>query len=136
MVDISLLRTADFWRQRASELVPDSHALIDGERVESIDGATFDCLSSIDGRRLAAVAACAASDVDSAVASARAAFSRGDWAEQSPTDRKKVLLRFADLIERHVDELALLETHWRWRRGCLRVYSTWCPDSVRRPVRH
>ncbi len=110
MVDISLLRTADFWRQRASELVPDSHALIDGKRVESIDGATFDCLSSIDGRRLAAVAACAASDVDSAVASARAAFSRGDWAEQSLADRKKVLLRFADLIERHVDELALLET--------------------------
>lgn len=110
MVDISLLRTADFWRQRASELVPEGRALIDGQPVASSDGAVFNCLSSIDGRLLATVTACGASDVDAAVASARAAFARGDWVAQSPADRKKVLLRFADLIESHVDELALLET--------------------------
>lgn len=110
MVDISLLRTADFWRQRASELVPEGRALIDGQPVASSDGAVFNCLSSIDGRLLATVTACGASDVDAAVASARAAFARGDWVAQSPADRKNVLLRFADLIESHVDELALLET--------------------------
>lgn len=110
MVDISLLRSADFWRRRASELVPEGRALIDGQLVASSDGAVFNCLSSIDGRILATVTACGTSDVDAAVASARAGFARGDWAAQSPADRKKVLLRFADLIEEHVDELALLET--------------------------
>ena len=72
--------------------------------------ASFDCISPIDGRKLATVAACDRSDVDRAVAGARASFERGDWAEQPPAERKRVLLRFADRIESATEELALLET--------------------------
>jgi acyl-CoA reductase-like NAD-dependent aldehyde dehydrogenase len=59
---------------------------------------------------LASVAACDRADVDLAVTGARRAFDRGDWAAQSPTERKRVLLRFAECIEAATDELALLET--------------------------
>jgi len=105
-----LLRTAEFWRQRAASLIPQGRALINGSLVESLNGTTFECLSPIDGRRLATVTACDESDVSAAVASARAAFESGDWAAQPPASRKRVLLRFAELIERNTDELALLET--------------------------
>ena len=110
MSDPSLQRTAGFWRQRAGALAPRGRALINGSWVEAFDGATFECLSPIDGRRLATVAACGEADIAAAVSSARAAFARGDWAGQSPADRKGVLLRFAGLIEGAIEELALLET--------------------------
>jgi acyl-CoA reductase-like NAD-dependent aldehyde dehydrogenase len=103
---------SDTWHQRAVQLKPQHLALIDGRLTGAVSGATFDCRSPIDGRLLAAVAACDAPDVDvdRAVDAARAAFERGDWCGQSPERRKQVLLRFADLIESHTDELALLET--------------------------
>ena len=41
---------------------------------------------------------------------ARRAFESGVWAQQHPRERKRVLLRFAELILEHRDELALLET--------------------------
>ena len=110
MVDPSALRTVDFWRQRSLSLEPHGRALINGTPVESLGGATFECLSPIDGRRLATVVACEEADIAAAVASARAAFDRGDWAGQAPADRKRILLRWAELIEQHADELALLET--------------------------
>ena len=110
MSDPSVLRTADEWRQRAASIAPHGRALVNGLPVDALSGASFECLSPIDGRRLASVVACEDADVDAAVASARAAFGRGDWASQSPAERKRVMLRWADLIERHGEELALLET--------------------------
>ena len=47
---------------------------------------------------------------DAAVRGARQAFESGVWAHAAPRTRKKVLMRFAELIEQHADELALLET--------------------------
>ena len=73
-------------------------------------GATFDCLSPIDGRELAQVASTDVADADLAVAAARRAFESGAWSRQPPRERKRVLLRFAQLIEQHAEELALLET--------------------------
>ncbi|MDF3022558.1 MAG: puuC, partial [Steroidobacteraceae bacterium] len=49
-------------------------------------------------------------DIDRAVASARAAFRKANWADMPPKARKKVLLRLADLMLQHREELALLET--------------------------
>jgi acyl-CoA reductase-like NAD-dependent aldehyde dehydrogenase len=98
------------WHARAAALRPDGRALIAGQRVAAVSGASFDAQSPIDGRRLAAVAAGDSADVDAAVAAARAAFERGDWARQPPAARKRVLLKFADLVASHREELALLET--------------------------
>ena len=98
------------WHERARALSPNGHAFIDGRYVAAASGATFDCLSPIDGRSLAQVASTDAADVDLAVAAARRAFESGVWVRQSPRERKRVLLRFAELILEHGEELALLET--------------------------
>ncbi|NUR05672.1 MAG: aldehyde dehydrogenase family protein, partial [Nocardioidaceae bacterium] len=51
-----------------------------------------------------------AADVDRAVAAARAAFTDRRWSGATPTRRKAVLLRLADLVEQNADELALLDS--------------------------
>jgi 4-guanidinobutyraldehyde dehydrogenase/NAD-dependent aldehyde dehydrogenase len=98
------------WRQRAGELKFHTRAFIDGRYVDAASGETFDCISPVDGRLLAKVAATDAADVDAAVVAARTAFDGGAWSAQAPAKRKLVLLKFAELIRAHREELALLET--------------------------
>jgi gamma-glutamyl-gamma-aminobutyraldehyde dehydrogenase len=86
-----------------------TQAFIDGEFTDALDHATFDSLAPATGTVIAQVAAGGEADVDRAVQAARAAFTRGDWSRMAPADRKNVLLRFADLIEAHGEELALVE---------------------------
>jgi 4-guanidinobutyraldehyde dehydrogenase/NAD-dependent aldehyde dehydrogenase len=98
------------WHARARSLPIESKAFIDGRYVAAASGATFDCVSPIDGRVLAQVASTDAADVDVAVAAARRAFEAGTWWRQPPRERKRVLLRLAELVLKHGEELALLET--------------------------
>jgi acyl-CoA reductase-like NAD-dependent aldehyde dehydrogenase len=87
-----------------------SQAFVDGEYVDALSGETFDCVSPGTGRTIAEVASCDAADVDRAVAGARRAFDSGVWSRMAPKKRKRVMLRFAALMDAHKDELALLET--------------------------
>ena len=87
-----------------------TQAFIDGRYVDAASGKTFDCVSPIDGRSLGRVAECEAEDIERAVIASRRSFDSGAWSEAKPTYRKKVLLKFAQLIEQHGDELALLES--------------------------
>ncbi|MES2296399.1 MAG: aldehyde dehydrogenase [Pseudomonadota bacterium] len=98
------------WHERARLLAIDGRALIGGQRVGAANGATFDCLSPIDGRKLAEVARGGAPDVDAAVAGARAAFEDRRWSGKAPASRKRVLQRLAELMLQNAPELALLET--------------------------
>ena len=98
------------WRTRAAALQFRHQAFIDGRYVDAASGATFDCISPIDGRVLARVAAGEQADIDVAVKAARRTFERGSWSQASPAQRKQGMLKFAELIEAHADELALLET--------------------------
>ena len=98
------------WHARAALLAPRHQLFIDGRFVPAAAGATFDCRSPIDGRVLANVAAGDAADVDLAVTVARAAFDRGYWSRAKPVYRKQVMLRFANLLRQHAEELALTET--------------------------
>ena len=84
------------WEARASQLRIEGRAFIDGQYRDAADGATFDCLSPVDGRLLAKVASCDAADAERAVQSARAAFEAGTWSQQAPAARKAVLVRFAE----------------------------------------
>ena len=81
---------------------------VDGAWREPADGAVLDVISPIDGRTLTTVADAGAVDVDRAVKAARTAFERGRWAKAAPAERKRVLLKIADLIEQHALELAVL----------------------------
>jgi len=102
--------TREGWLARAAALKIEGRAFIDGAYVDALDGKTFAKISPIDGRVFAHVADCGAADVDRAVKAARAAFDSGVWREADPLHKKKVLLRFAELIRENVDEIALLET--------------------------
>jgi gamma-glutamyl-gamma-aminobutyraldehyde dehydrogenase/4-guanidinobutyraldehyde dehydrogenase/NAD-dependent aldehyde dehydrogenase len=98
------------WHERAHALNIDGRAFIGGQRTWSRTGQQFDNRSPIDGRALGPVARCGAEDVELAVAAARAAFEDGRWASLAPAKRKRILVAFADLMQQHRDELALLET--------------------------
>jgi gamma-glutamyl-gamma-aminobutyraldehyde dehydrogenase len=98
------------WENMIPGLKISHQAIIDGQPVDSASGETFDCISPIDGKKLASVARCGAEDVERAVAAARKAFESGVWADMPPVGRKKVLQRFAMMIADHGEELALLET--------------------------
>ncbi|CAA9541281.1 MAG: Aldehyde dehydrogenase [uncultured Thermoleophilia bacterium] len=102
--------TRDDWKTLADQVEIPHQAFIDGRYVDALSGETFDDISPIDGRRLAQVASCGSADVDVAVAGARRAFESGVWSRSAPKQRKAVLLRLAELIREHADELAVLET--------------------------
>src|SRR5215469_10577065 len=98
------------WHERARRLEIRTQAFIDGRYLDAASGATFDSINPATGKLLARVAAGDAEDINRAVISARAVFRKGSWASLAPAKRKKILLRFADLIREHTEELALLET--------------------------
>ncbi len=68
----------------------------------------MDVISPIDGKKLTTISDASAQDVDLAVKAARTAFEKGSWSKAAPGERKKVLLRVAELIERDALELAVL----------------------------
>jgi acyl-CoA reductase-like NAD-dependent aldehyde dehydrogenase len=98
------------WEKRAGQLAPEGRAFIDGRFVDAANGATFTKVSPVDGRPIADVADCGAAEIDAAVAAARKAFEDGRWRDLSPAEKKRILLRFADLIRDDLETLALLET--------------------------
>ncbi len=83
--------------------------LIDGESGPARSGADMPLYDPATGAELARVARAGAEDVDRAVAAARRAF-EGSWAGQRPADRERLLLRLAERVEAHGEQLAQLET--------------------------
>ncbi len=73
-----------------------------------MSGETLDVVSPIDGRAFTRIASGSPTDVDRAVTAARKTFEDGRWSCAAPAQRKKVLLKLADLIERDALELAVL----------------------------
>jgi 4-guanidinobutyraldehyde dehydrogenase/NAD-dependent aldehyde dehydrogenase len=106
---MTTLTRAD-WEQRAKNLQIEGRALIHGEHCDAVSGQTFDCVTPVDGRVLGQVASCDAADAEVAVRDARATFESGVWSRMKPVERKKIMIRFADLLDAHAEELALLET--------------------------
>ncbi len=107
---MSAALSLDAWKSQASSLSYRNQAFIGGKYVDAASGATFDCINPATGQVLTKVAACDKEDVDRAVAAARAAFEKGSWSQMAPAKRKRILQKFADLMEKHATELALLET--------------------------
>lgn len=88
----------------------DGRAVIGGKRVAAQTGQVFDCISPVDGRVLTQVARCGDADINAAVNAARDAFEDRRWSGMPPAQRKRIMIRFADLVLEHADELALMET--------------------------
>lgn len=83
---------------------------IDGEFVDSVDGATFDVLDPVSNETYATAAAGQKADIDLAVAAAKRAFDEGPWPRLLPRERSRILHRIADAVEAQDQRLAELET--------------------------
>jgi aldehyde dehydrogenase (NAD+) len=84
--------------------------LINNRWVDSASGKTFSVLNPSTGEEICQVAEADSADVDKAVHAARAAFEHGPWRKATASSRGSLLNRLADLIEKHTDELAGLES--------------------------
>jgi betaine-aldehyde dehydrogenase len=81
---------------------------IGGEFVDPAEGETEEVVNPATGETIAEAPLSTAEDVDRAVAAARQAFD--DWSTKTPGERSLALLRLADAIEEHADEIADLES--------------------------
>jgi len=103
-------KTVTDWQSQADQLNIEGRAFINGRFTGALSGQTRATVNPANGRELIEVAVCGAEDADLAVSGARSVFENGKWSRMAPMDRKMVLVRWAELIEKHADELALLET--------------------------
>ena len=96
------------WRQLATDTkIPDG-MFIGGERRAALDGSTRTVKAARDGSTLVELAWAQPDDADAAVAAAREAFDHGPWHRLHPRSRGEILQHFADLVEEHRKEIALL----------------------------
>lgn len=98
------------WQNLARKQTFINTANIGGRPHHALDGKTFAVINPATNTLLARVAACSEADVDLAVGVARTAFENGPWARMAPRERKVILLRLAELILAHREELALLDS--------------------------
>ncbi len=99
----------DKYRSIAAGLKMPSQAFIDGAFGPAASGAVFENINPATGQILGTVAHCGPADVDAAVTAARRVFDAGTWSRAAPEARKEVLLKLADLVRAHKEELATLE---------------------------
>jgi acyl-CoA reductase-like NAD-dependent aldehyde dehydrogenase len=95
-------------QQAKSQL--ETRLFIDGEFCDSVQGRSFATVNPATGETLVKVVKGMPEDIDRAVAAARAAFRSGCWSRIAPRERMDILYRFADLIDEHAEQLAVLET--------------------------
>jgi betaine-aldehyde dehydrogenase len=81
---------------------------VDGAFVDAVEGRTEPIVNPATGEEIALAQMSDAQDVDRAVAAARRAFPT--WADTAPGERAHALLRLADAIDAHADEIAELES--------------------------
>lgn len=98
------------WKALSEALTFHHQAYINGGFQSAVSGDTFPCINPATEQLLVDVSSCDEADVNIAVANGREVFRSGVWSEMHPRERKKVMLRWADLVEQHQDEFALLDT--------------------------
>ena len=97
-------------KKKIDNLKIEKRAFINGKFVKATNGKTIKKTSPADGRDLSGIASCDEKDVDKAIKSAKKAFSSRIWVDKNPAEKKKIMLKLADLMEEHREELALLDT--------------------------
>src|SRR5437016_3864714 len=90
--------------------VKDQPLFIGGKWLDSVSGKTFATVNPSTGQIICQVAEGDKADVDLAVKAARKAFEEGPWPKMSAAERGRLLNKLADLVEKHQEELAALES--------------------------
>jgi acyl-CoA reductase-like NAD-dependent aldehyde dehydrogenase len=96
--------------QAAAQPIRACKLLIDGKWEDPVSGKSLTVLNPATNEPCATVADAGEEDVTRAVQAARKAFSSGAWPKMSGAERGKILWRLSDLLMKHADELAALET--------------------------
>ncbi|GAM90049.1 hypothetical protein ANO11243_080890 [Dothideomycetidae sp. 11243] len=108
--DLSVELTAPNGRR----LVQPIGLFVNNEWVKSSDSERIESINPTNGKVITSVYAASSQDVDAAVSSARAAFQKGAWRDMTATERGRLILRLAELIEQERETLATVET---WDNG-------------------
>jgi len=90
--------------------VKDQALFIGGKWLDSVSGKTFPTINPATGETICHVAEGDKADIDLAVKAARKAFEEGPWARMNASERGRLLLKLADLVEKNHEELAALES--------------------------
>ena len=98
------------WTKLAETVQHPSQAFVGGSFVESLTGEVYENRNPATGELLANVDLSGEADVDRAVRVARETFNSGVWSRIDVQERKQAILRFADVLEEHATELALLDS--------------------------
>src|SRR3712207_2101052 len=98
-------RHTRYWRDWSSDVCSSD---LGGERVDAVDGRAMDLVDPTTGEVFGSAPMSGPEDVDRAYAAASAAFET--WRDTTPSERQRALLKFADLVEEHADELVELES--------------------------
>ena len=84
--------------------------LIGGNWVDAASGRTFPTYNPATGQVATQIAEGDREDIDRAVKAARRAFDHGPWRRMTPSERGRLIWKLADLVEKHLEEFAELET--------------------------
>ena len=82
---------------------------IGGEWVAPVDGEYFENTSPVDGKVICQVARSKAADIEKALDAAHAA--KDAWGKTSVTERSNILLKMADKMEEHLEQIAVAECY-------------------------
>jgi len=97
--------------QNVSQFIAKTHKmLINGKWEAAASGKTFPTYNPATGEVLSRVAEGDKEDVNRAVKAARAAFETGPWSTITPSQRGRMIWKLGDLIEKHLEEFAQLES--------------------------
>jgi gamma-glutamyl-gamma-aminobutyraldehyde dehydrogenase/4-guanidinobutyraldehyde dehydrogenase/NAD-dependent aldehyde dehydrogenase len=108
-VDAKIAQPQD-WHKKTATIKFPSELFINGRFVKAQSGKLFPTINPATGQILAEIAEGDRYDIDLAVKAARQSFDKGVWVRMSISDRKKIMLRWLELMEKNFNDLALLET--------------------------
>ncbi len=102
------LTSLEAWLELRDRITVPAGMWINGQWAQSSTGQTAALVSPRDEKEIARLPLANEDDVDHAIRAARATFDSGVWSQISPRARGEVLIHWADLLEEHRDEMALL----------------------------
>ncbi len=96
-------------KEKLKNLKIEKRAFINGDYVEAIDKDIIKKTSTADGRDISGLSSCKKKDIDIAVKVAKQRFDERVWADKEPQEKKEIIFKLADLIEKNREEIALLD---------------------------
>lgn len=110
-----------------------SRMLIDGDFVIAESRETMDVINPSTAKRIEKVPKASSNELAWAIDSALDSFNRGVWANLPPSDRSRLILKVADMIEGELEEIAKLEStnSGKTIRQCLEYDIPYSIDNIR-----